>query len=344
MQAYHVPDSSGLIKLDAMENPYTIPTELKSAWLSFLQDVEINRYPDPECSGLKQGLRSVMSIPDCQEIMLGNGSDEIIQMIMMAVAAPGRKILAPEPGFVMYRVIAQTLGLEYVGVPLNEDFNLDTEAMCAAIEQHEPAIIFLASPNNPTGNLFDETTMQQIIQIAPGLVVIDEAYFIFTDKSAMSLLEQYEHLLLMRTVSKLGLAGIRLGFLVGQKEWINEINKIRLPYNINVLTQLSAEFYLNHYEQLQQQAEKIIEGRQQLFAELNRMETIKVFPSQANFLLFRCSSDANDVHASLREQGILIKNLHGSHPMLNNCCRVTVGTAEENQSFLRALRHTFSSY
>ncbi|MDX1519877.1 MAG: histidinol-phosphate transaminase [Gammaproteobacteria bacterium] len=338
MQAYHVPDASGLIKLDAMENPYHLPDTTRTAWLKALGHAAINRYPDPGAGALKSSIRRVLSVPDSQGVILGNGSDEIIQMIIMAVAAKDRCVLAPEPGFVMYRVIAEILGLEYAGVPLDPDFNLDMAAMLAAIDLHQPAVIFMATPNNPTGNRFDRDAVLQIVEAAPGLVVIDEAYFIFTDDSFMQDLECFEHLLVMRTLSKLGLAGLRVGFLAGPQAWLQEFDKLRLPYNINVLSQLSAEFFLEHYHPLQEQAARIVQDREEMYAALGNLAGIEVFPSEANFLLIRCRDHpADEVHQALREQGILVKNLHGSQAQLDQCLRVTVGSAVENRTFLDAL-------
>jgi len=337
MQAYQVPDAEGLIKLDAMENPYTWPTDLQQDWLQELQRAGINRYPDPQASRLKRSIAEVMSVPEGQGVILGNGSDEIIQMIITAVAAQGRCILAPEPGFVMYRIIASTHSLHYTGVPLNDDFSLDSDAMLAAIDEHQPAVIFIASPNNPTGNSFDTDVVQSIIQAAPGLVVIDEAYFIFAGENFMDQLGHHDNLVVMRTLSKLGLAGLRVGLLAGPQAWLSEFDKVRLPYNVNVLSQISADFILRHYSVLQEQAAMITKDRDALYHALRDLEGVEVFPSDANFLMIRLQN-ADDVYRMLMEQGVLIKNLHKSHPMLDGCLRVTVGKPEENTAFLQALQ------
>ncbi|HEC29218.1 MAG TPA: aminotransferase class I/II-fold pyridoxal phosphate-dependent enzyme, partial [Gammaproteobacteria bacterium] len=208
LSAYHVPDPAGMIKLDAMENPYTWPDEMIREWQVILKDIELNRYPDPSGRQLVRQIRKSFSIPDDMAILLGNGSDELIQMIALAVAGKDRVILAPEPGFVMYSMIARFAGMQYVGVPLiASDFSLDMNAMRRAIETRQPAVIFLAYPNNPTGNLFDAEQVREIITIAPGLVVLDEAYTAFAEDTFMASLGQYPNLLVMRTVSKMGLAG-----------------------------------------------------------------------------------------------------------------------------------------
>jgi len=344
-RAYHVPDAAGLIKLDAMENPYLLPVELKEEILQVITGAEINRYPDPDASNLKQSLREAMDIPEDMEIMLGNGSDELIQIIALAVAHSSQTILAPEPGFVMYKIIADTVGAKYVGVDLNrDDFSLDGEAMLSAIDEHQPAIVFLAYPNNPTGNLFDEETINEIIHAAPGLVILDEAYSAFSEKSFMQRLGEFDNLLVMRTLSKSGLAGLRLGILAGPALWLDQLDKLRLPYNINTLSQKLAELILSRYEILEQQAEIICANRSGLFEQLLVIEGVNPWQSSANFILFKSTDkSADEISAALIEQGILIKNVSASFPALEDCLRVTVGTADENEAFVAALKLALSS-
>jgi histidinol-phosphate aminotransferase len=342
LSAYHVPDAGGLIKLDAMENPYSWPPELREKWLARLGEAQLNRYPHPQAPAVRHALRGAMGIPGEAGLLLGNGSDELIQMIAMTVGGPGRVILSVDPGFVMYRMIATFTGMEYIGVPLcPADFSLDIEALLSAVEQHQPAVIFLAYPNNPTGNLFSESELNQVIERAAGLVVIDEAYAPFTDASFVSRLGRYDNLLVMRTVSKMGLAGLRLGLLAGPAEWLDEIDKTRLPYNINVLTQISAVFAFEHRDLFEQQTRAIREERARLYHRLQQIEGLRAFPSEANFILLRVGrARASAIHAGLRERGVLVKNLHGAHPSLDDCLRVTVGTSAENQAFLNALEAT----
>jgi histidinol-phosphate aminotransferase len=340
LSAYHVQDARGMIKLDAMENPYAWPPEMVEEWLGVLRTIALNRYPDPQAAALKQHLRRAMGIPADCGLILGNGSDELIQLVMMALAAPGRVVLAPEPRCVMYRMIACFLGMNFVDVPLcPADFSLDMTAMLEAIEIYRPAVVFIAYPNNPTGNLFDQNQIRQVITAAPGLVVLDEAYFTFASHSFLPSLGQLDNVLVMRTVSKMGLAGLRLGFLVGPPAWLDELEKLRLPYNINVLSQAGVCLALEHKGVLDEQARCIRETRTELFAALSALPGIRVFPSEANFILFRAPSGQGDrLFTALREAGILIKNLNGAHPLLRDCLRVTVGTFEENQAFTSALR------
>jgi len=337
LRAYHVPDSSGMIKLDAMENPYTLPETLKAEWLKRLQAVPVNRYPDPSASTLRTKLKQTLNVPSGMEVMLGNGSDELIQLIAMGVAQPGACVLAPTPTFVMYEMIATFIGMKFVGVPLGPDFVLDVDAMLAAIRTHHPAVVFLAYPNNPTGNLFDASAMESILRAAPGLVVVDEAYHAFAEQSFMGRLGEFDNLLVMRTLSKQGLAGLRLGVLAGDPAWLTEFDKLRLPYNINSLTQASAVFALEHKDVLDAQAMQLRADRALLYKELATLPGVTVWPSAANFILFRVTNAAK-VFTKLREQGVLIKNLSGAGGVLADCLRVTVGTTAENKAFLVALQ------
>lgn len=340
LQAYHVADATGMIKLDAMENPYRWPAQLLEQWQQRLQAAELNRYPDPDAQVLSQALRRGQGIADAAGLLLGNGSDELIQLIMLAVAGPGRVVMAPEPGFSMYQMIATFVGLDFVGVPLRQpDFALDTQAMLTAIERHQPAVVFLAYPNNPTGNLFDDAAISQIIAAAPGLVVIDEAYHAFAEATWMERVLDYDNLMILRTLSKMGLAGLRLGMLIAARSWTEQINKIRLPYNINCLTQLSAAFAMEQQAVLRTQTEQIIRDREILYRQLTQISGLTVYPSRANFILFRVAQGtANGVFDGLQRDGILIKNLHKPGSVLADCLRVTVGTAGENEAFLASLQ------
>ncbi len=344
MAAYHVQDARGLIKLDAMENPYSIPDDLVDDWLACLRECSLNRYPDPSASTLRTAVRRCNSIPDSAEILFGNGSDELIQIILMAVASPQAVILAPSPSFVMYQQIAISLGLQFVAVDLQpEGFGLDLQAMLYAIDRHQPAVVFLAYPNNPTGNLFDHAAVEAILSAAPGLVVLDEAYAPFANASFMAHLPRHDNLLVMRTVSKLGLAGLRLGFLAGPMAWIEQFDKIRLPYNINILTQVSAEFAIDHYSIFENQTGMICAERERLFGELSAIPKLRVFPTRTNFILFKLENrDSDDVFAALKNAGVLIKNMGPAGGALVNCLRVTIGTVEENNAFVVELRKVLS--
>lgn len=339
LSSYHVPAAGDLIKLDAMENPWPWPEELQRDWLERLKQVELNRYPDPGATELKASMRLALGVPDAAAVILGNGSDELIQMIIQTVAVPGRTVMAPEPTFVMYRQIAAVAGMEFKGVPLCADFSLDREAMLEALAQQQPAVTFLAYPNNPTGNLFDAGLIEDILSRADGLVVVDEAYAPFTDASFMVRLPDYDNLLLLRTVSKMGLAGLRLGLLAGPASRLEQIDKTRLPYNLGTLNQVTGSFALAHKDVFEAQARQIREARSVLLAGLLALPQLAVYPSEANFILFRAPAGrAGEIFAGLKAAGILIKNLDGSGGALRDCLRVTVGTPAENTAFLDALR------
>ncbi len=344
LTAYHVPDPGDAIKLDAMENPYRLPPELVDAWLERLREVPLNRYPDPAARQLRERLRRWLQLRPEVEVILGNGSDELIQIFLLALAARDRVVLAPEPTFVMYRMIAQFTGMRYLGVPLRGgDFGLDLDTMLAAIETERPAAVFLAWPNNPTGNRWPREQVERLIEAAPALVVVDEAYAPFADDSLLDAVGRWDNLVVMRTFSKQGLAGLRLGYAVGPRDWIREFDKLRLPYNINALTQASAAFALEHMAVFEEQAARIRAERARLSTALGAMEGVEPFASETNFILFRVpAGQGRAVFEGLLARGVLIKDL-SNQPGLDDCLRVTVGTPRENTAFLQALRETLAA-
>ncbi len=337
LSAYPVPSSTGFIKLDAMENPYTFPEALKPQLMVHLAAASLNRYPDASASALRDAIREAMQIPASLDIVLGNGSDEIIQIIAAACAKPGATLLAFEPSFVMFKMIATFCGLQYAGVPLTADFAIDMDATRLAIKKHQPAVVFIAYPNNPTGNLFSRDAICEIIAMSPGIVVIDEAYFAFSSDSFLYEIASFPNAVLMRTVSKLGLAGLRLGLLAGHPEWIRQFDKVRLPYNINSLTQAGATFALKHYAALLEQATTLCAERTLMSVALSAIPGVTVFPSQANFVLIRVK-DSEKTFKALLSRKILVKHTGTSHPLLHNTLRITVATNAENTAFLNALR------
>ncbi len=342
LSAYHVQPAAGLIKLDAMENPFGFPESLRAGLAEALAKTALNRYPSAAADELKDAIRSAMNIGPDLDILLGNGSDEIIQIIAMACAKPGAALLSVEPAFVMFKMIATFCGLDYIGVPLKADFAIDTEAMLAAIDAKKPAVTFIAYPNNPTGNLFDRDAIRQVIaacQKHGGLVAIDEAYFAFSRASFLHDIAQYPNAVLMRTVSKLGLAGARLGMLIGRRAWLEEFNKLRLPYNINVFTQAAGTFAMRHYDALLAQAEILKAERARLAASLDKVAGITRFPSEANFVLIRVA-DADKTFKALLSRKILVKNTAKSHALMANTLRLTIGTPAENDAMIAALNES----
>jgi histidinol-phosphate aminotransferase len=335
LKAYHVPDARGMVKLDAMENPYSLPDELRRELAEVLSRVDLNRYPESSPRKLRELLALKMGVPRGMELILGNGSDELLQVVTVALARPGAAVMFPSPAFVMYSMYAKFFGMKAVPVPVREDFSFDAAAFLARMKVEQPAIVFIAYPNNPTGVLYPEKDVADVIRAAPGLVVVDEAYHAFAGKTFMGRLGEFANLVVLRTVSKLGLAGIRLGYLAGRPQWIEQFDKVRSPYNVNVLTQAAALFLLERLDVLQEQAARIRADRGSLAKALAALPGVTVFPSEANFLLIRVP-DADGAFEGLRRQGVLVKNLN--MPAMQNCLRITVGTPDENRILLNALR------
>jgi histidinol-phosphate aminotransferase len=337
MHGYAVQPSAGMVKVDTMENPFRLPTALRHALGERLAQVALNRYPAERGNVLRAALAAHAGMPEGCDIVLGNGSDELITMLSMACDVPGNVVLAPLPGFVMYALSAQLQGLKFVGVPTTADFELDLPAMLTAVCEHRPALIYLAYPNNPTANLWNDAAIEAIIEAAPGLVVMDEAYQPFAARDSMDRLKRHPHVLLMRTMSKFGLAGVRIGYLIGRRELIAEIDKLRPPFNISVLNCEAALFALEHADEYARQADVICREREALQLSLRAVPGITPFPSEANMILVRVPDSAR-CFEGMKAHGVLVKNVAGLHPLLANCLRLTVGTPEENVLMIDALK------
>jgi len=340
MHAYAVQESAGMIKLDAMENPHRLSLPLQTALGMRLGALALNRYPGERVNVLRRALAVYAKMPAGFDIMLGNGSDELISLLALACDVPGASVLAPVPGFVMYAMSAQLQGLAFHGVPLTADFQLDGAAMLAAIAEHKPAITYLAYPNNPTANLWDDATIEAVILAVGaqgGLVVLDEAYQPFSSKSYIDRLAQHSHVLLLRTLSKFGLAGVRIGYLMGPAALIAEIDKVRPPYNISVLNCECALFALEHKNVFAAQALELCAQRALLLEALAGLPGVRVYPSDANMILLRVP-DAQKAFDALKMRRVLVKNVSKMHALLDNCLRLTVGMADENQKLLAALK------
>ena len=344
MHAYAIQESAGMVKLDAMENPFALPPVLQAELGARLGSVAINRYTGARIGDLKQALARYVDLPAGHGLMIGNGSDELISLLAMACDVPGASILAPLPGFVMYAMGAQLQGLAFHGVPLTADFELDEAAMLAAMAEHQPAITYIAYPNNPTANLWDAAVIRRLIAAAAvfgGLVVMDEAYQPFSSRSWLDEMRAHSvanaNVLLMRTLSKFGLAGVRLGYLVGAEALVHEVDKLRPPYNVSVLNAECALFALEHANVFAQQASQICEQRGVLMAALSAMPGVTVFPSDANMVLARVPN-AQRSFDGLKSNGILVKNVSKMHPLLGECLRLTVGTPAENAQLIQALQ------
>ncbi len=340
MHAYAIQQSAGLVKLDAMETPFRLPEQLQLQLGERLGRVAINRYPVGCVADVIAALSRYVKLPARCKLMLGNGSDELISLLALACDVPGATILAPLPGFVMYEMSAKLQGLKFVGVPTTANFELDEAAMLAAIETHHPAITYIAYPNNPTANLFDEAVVQRIVDAIGrqnGLVVFDEAYQPFSSRSWMGKVAQHEHVLVMRTLSKFGLAGVRLGYMVGAAALIAEVDKVRPPYNVSALNAEATLFALEHADEFAAQAVLLRAERERLQVALKAITGATPFPSEANMILVRVPDSAR-VFDGMKARGVLVKDISGLHPLLANCVRLTVGTPEENTVMIDALK------
>jgi histidinol-phosphate aminotransferase len=339
---YAIQQSAGLIKLDAMENPFRLPEPLQRELGARLSRVAINRYPVQSTADVVAALSKYVELPAGSKLMLGNGSDELIDMLSVACNVAGAAILAPEPGFVMYRMSAQLRGLKFIGVPLTPEFELDRAAMLAAIERERPALTYIAYPNNPTCNLWDDAVIDDIVAAVGrqnGLVVFDEAYQPFSSRTWMQRMAERDHVLVMRTLSKFGLAGVRLGYLCGHAALVDEVEKVRPPYNIGVLNAEATLFALDHADEYARQAAVLRAERERLQAALRTMPGVRAYPSEANMILVRVP-DAKRAFDGMKARGVLVKNIGAAigHPLLANCLRLTVGTPEENTQMIDALR------
>ena len=338
---YAIQPSAGMVKLDAMENPFGLPQALRRALGERLAEVAINRYPQNK-GEVVSALTQHFEVPSGCKLIVGNGSDELIDLLSVACDVSGATVLAPLPGFVMYEMSARLRGLKFVGVPLTANFELDEAAMLAAIEQSKPALTYIAYPNNPTGNLFDEAVVQKIVDAVgaqDGLVVFDEAYQPFSSRTWMPKLATHEHVLILRTLSKFGLAGVRMGYLAGASTLIEQIDKVSPPYNISALNAAATLFALEHAEVFAEQADVLRRERQRLMISLRGMPGVTVFPSEANMILVRVP-DSKRAFDGMKERKVLVKHIAGLHPLLANCLRLTVGAPEENTMMIQALKES----
>lgn len=340
MRAYPVTPPWTGIKIELMEDNHLDSKQsapaLRAALAKAVSEAAFNRYPDPSAPELKAKLREKLGIAAHHGIILGSGSDEIITMISMTTIAGGGTVLSLEPSFAVFKNAANAVAGRYVSVPLNADFSLDLDATLAAIKREQPKLVWIVFPNNPTGNMYPDAAVEAIIRAAPGLVVIDEAYEPFAQRSWTSRLDEFPNLLIMRTLSKIGLAGVRLGYAFGSPEWINEIDKVRGPFNVGVLQQVAAVVMLDHYDELKRHAASMIAERERLFTALSALPGVTPFPSVANFVLARFP-DALAVYEGLKARGILVKNVGAQHPLMANTLRISVGKPDEMDQLLGAL-------
>ena len=322
LKAYKAEEIPCKVKLDANESPYGCRV---------LHNVQTNKYPDPEAKELRKLFARGLKVR-AENVLHGNGSDELIYNLIMTFGGP---VLYPIPTFSMYGIIAQALGEQCKGMPLDEKFDLDMNRVNKQIIKSKPKIIFISSPNNPTGNSFSSARILQIIRRSRGIVVVDEAYQQFSSRTSfVPLLKKHRNLVILRTLSKIGLAGIRTGFMIARKDVINEVNKVRLPFNVNALSQKVAIDTLNKPGELKSRISTIVAERKRLFNEMIKIDGVKPFPSDANFILFRVKNP-DKFYRELLKRGVLVRNMKG---IAAGCLRVTVGRPAENNTFMKNLK------
>lgn len=333
LKPYYIEELQVKIKLDANESPYELPQEEKEELIKQLTAISLNRYPDPQGKTLKELLAKKEKIVP-EQIILGNGSDEIINMILM-IFKEGAKVMFPAPGFAMYAISSKILGKTLLPYALKEPYyEVDEELFFQILTENEPELVFIANPNNPTGNLFPPETLEKALeQFKDTIFVSDEAYFPYSQQTMIDKLSKYKNLLIMRSLSKIGFASIRLGYLMGDKTVIQAINKVRLPYNINTLTQKIAEYITKKNDLITQWISDTIEERERLYKTLTALN-IFTLPSKGNFITFKI--EKSGFYNYLLENGIIVKDLSQSFGM-KNFYRVTVGKKEENDYFIKLL-------
>ncbi|NOX19822.1 MAG: histidinol-phosphate transaminase [Nitrospirae bacterium] len=325
LRPYEAKEIKCRVKLDANESPYSFPELLEKAL-----SVKTNRYPDPEGLALKKAASRQWKIPP-ENLLLGNGSDELIYYLILTFGGP---VIFPEPTFSMYGIISKAIGVKAVGIKLDKNFDLDTEKFLSAIKKHKPKLIFLSNPNNPTGNCFSTDRIFEIIRATKALVVVDEAYQPFSSKNGfIPLLHEMENLVIMRTLSKIGFAALRVGFLISSADIIKAVNRVRLPFNLNSLSQTVAIEVFKNYRRIMKTVKEICKERDRLYKALEQLPGVMPHPTEANFILFRVGN-ASRVHRALLKKGVLIRNMT---PLIKDALRVTIGNPEENNLFLKAL-------
>jgi len=337
LKPYIVHDVPHSMKMDANENPYEMPDNIRDEISQEIQRHHFNRYPDPSASELRNALASQLGV-NPNQMVIGNGSDELISYLISVFGGDGAGVIFPTPTFSIYGIFAKVWGTKTMGIPLSEDFALKQDEIISGMDSFKKSIVFISYPNNPTANCFSEQSIRDIIEHdSPSIIVLDEAYSEFSGKTLLPLLTEYENLVILRTFSKaFGLAGLRIGYMIASEKIAEQIMKVKMVYNINSLSQKIALILLKHKDQMSGYIRQILLERERLIGGIDRIDGITRFHSDANFILFRTKNDAESLFANLLDNGILIRNLN-ENGLLKNCLRVTVGKPEENDAFLTTL-------
>jgi histidinol-phosphate aminotransferase len=326
------------IKLNQNENPFELPQEIKAEILEKLGAMSWSRYPAfvPQ-QQIDAIARYAGWVPD--GTLLGNGSNDLLQLIFISALERNQTVVISQPTFTLYKILARGLGADVVEVQMTQDFRFDVDGIIAAARRTEARLVVICSPNNPTGTLMPEEDVVRILEETEGLVVLDEAYVHFAPGSLRHLLMRHDRLIILQTFSKaMGAAGLRFGYALAPVDLARQLNKIKLPYSVNIFTLVAAEVLLTHWDQLKGWIETLVGERERVKAGLQKLASCKVYPSSANFLLFETlRRKPGEVFDSVLKKGILIRNV-SSYPMLGRGLRVSTGTPEENTAFLVAIR------
>jgi histidinol-phosphate aminotransferase len=340
LEGYHSAQVDVPVRLNTNESPYPPPAEFMAEWLAALEDAHFNRYPERDAGELRAALADHLGQPAAR-IFPANGSNEVLQTILLTYAGSGRRALLFEPTYALHAHLARITATEVVEGQRDETMAIDLDSATELIARHRPSIVFVCSPNNPTGTVEPREVVVELLGLVArhgGLLVVDEAYGEFAARSALELVDDSAPLVVVRTYSKVwSLAALRLGFGVGPEWLVAELDKVVLPYHLSVPTQLAGRLALGHHGDMQRRVASLIEERGRLFAALSDLAGVTVFPSGANFLLFRVRGDGRAVWKALLSRGVLVRDF-SRWPRLDECLRVTVGTPEENDAFLGALR------
>jgi histidinol-phosphate aminotransferase len=337
LRAYSLAPDRARVKLNQNENPWGVPHAVRKETLRRLDQLAWSRYPDFVPERLHEQLADFAGWT-ADGIIAGNGSNELIQALLMTSIEPGKQLLISEPTFALYRQIGTVLGGEVVSVPLSQDLTYDAPALISEVKSSAPDVTIICSPNNPTGCVLEPADLESLLKTSNGLVVVDEAYHEFSGQSVVPLLRRHENLVVLRTFSKaMGMAGLRVGYLLAAPALVIEIRKAVLPYNLNVVSQTAAEVALELYEsEFKPVIKKIIEARDSLYADLRQIDGLEPVPSRANFMLVRSELNPRFVFAELLRRDILVRDV-SKYPMLSNYFRFSVGTTNENEQLLSAL-------
>lgn len=338
LRRYSLRPDRARIKLNQNENPWDAPPRIKEEALRRLRERRWSQYPDFVPERLPQRLAEHSGWTP-EGIIAGNGSNELIQAVLMVTVGEGKRVLISEPTFALYRQISTVLGAEVISVPLNSDLRYDLRALQTEIELSKPEVVVICSPNNPTGCVMSRSDLVSVLKAASGLVVVDEAYFEFSDQTALPLLEQHPNLIVLRTFSKaMAMAALRVGYLLAAPELVSEISKAVLPYNLNVVSQTAAEVAIEMYQTELKPLIGIIRAeRDRLCDELRRIPGLSPVPSRANFMLVRSVIPPTQIYKELLQRDILIRDV-SAYPQLQDFFRFSVGTPDENDSLISALR------